>query len=63
MSGTDTKRLVAKEKLIHELRKLADVALYLFVFFAVFRLYTRLVLEEYDIHYFHYGLRATGREA
>ena len=37
-------------------RKLAMISLYLFGFFAVFRLYTRLVLEEYQINYFHYGL-------
>jgi hypothetical protein len=56
MSGRDTKRHGAKVKVVHELRKLAVISLYLFVFFAVFRVYTRLVLEEYDINYFQYGL-------
>ncbi len=56
MSGTDTKQHGTKEKLVHELRQLLVISLYLFVFFAVFRLYTRLVLEEYDINYFQYGL-------
>ena len=56
MNGTDTKKEGAKQKLVHELRKLAMISLYLFGFFAVFRLYTRLVLEEYQINYFHYGL-------
>ncbi len=56
MNATATKRDVAKEKLVHELRQLVAISLYLFSFFAVFRLYTKLVLEEYRIDYFHYGL-------
>jgi hypothetical protein len=46
----------AKQKLVHELCRLVAISLYLFGFFAVFRLYTRLVLEEYEIDYFRYGL-------
>src|SRR5436309_656633 len=46
----------AKEKLVHELRELFGIFLYLAVFFLVFRVYTRLMLEEYDINYFAYGL-------
>jgi hypothetical protein len=45
-----------KQKVVHELRRLVAISLYLFGFFAVFRLYTRLVLEEYEIDYFRYGL-------
>jgi hypothetical protein len=56
MNGTDTKREGVKQKLVHELRQLVAASLYLFVFFAVFKLYTRLVLEEYQINYFEYGL-------
>lgn len=56
MKGSDTKPTGAKQKLVHELRQLVVISLYLFVFFAVFRLYTRLVLEEYQINYFQYGL-------
>jgi hypothetical protein len=56
MTGAHTKPRGAKEKLVHELRRLVGISLYLFGFFAVFRLYTRLVLEEYEIDYFRYGL-------
>src|SRR5581483_7890114 len=56
MNGSDTVQHGAKQKLLHELRQLMIFSLYLFSFFAVFRLYTRLVLEEYAIDYFHYGL-------
>jgi hypothetical protein len=45
-----------KRKLAHELRELVAIALYLFGFFAVFKLYTRLILSEYQIDYFAYGL-------
>jgi hypothetical protein len=45
-----------KEKTLHELRRLTATFMYLAVFFSVFRLYTRLVLSEYPINYFAYGL-------
>jgi hypothetical protein len=45
-----------KEKTLHELRRLTVSFLYLAIFFSVFRLYTRLVLSEYQINYFAYGL-------
>jgi hypothetical protein len=51
-----TKPEGTKQKLVHELRRLVAISLYLFGFFAVFRLYTRLVLEEYEIDYFRHGL-------
>jgi hypothetical protein len=56
MNDSDTEHHGARQKLIHELRRLAVITLYLFSFFAIFRLYTRLVLEAYDIDYFQYGL-------
>jgi hypothetical protein len=56
MNGSVEKRSGAKAKLVHELRQLVAVFLYLFGFFLVFRLYTRLVLEQYQIDYFQYGL-------
>jgi hypothetical protein len=56
MNGSGETSMGAKQKLVHELRKLAANFRYLATFFTVFRLYTRLVLEEYQINYFHYGL-------
>jgi hypothetical protein len=56
MNDTDEKRTGAKQKLVHELRQLVGISLYLSGFFLVFRLYTKLVLEEYQINYFAYGL-------
>jgi hypothetical protein len=45
-----------KQKVIHEIRRLAMIFAYLAIFFLVFRFYTRLVLSEYQINYFEYGL-------
>jgi hypothetical protein len=56
MNGSDEKKVGTKQKLAHELRQLLVIFLYLAGFFTVFRLYTRLVLAEYQINYFHYGL-------
>jgi hypothetical protein len=56
MNGSDTKREGARQKLVHEIRQLVANSLYLFGFFAAVRLHTRLVLEEYQINYFEYGL-------
>jgi hypothetical protein len=56
MNGTHGHKLSPKEKLLHELRRLAVYFVYLAVFFSVFRLYTRLILSEYHINYFAYGL-------
>src|SRR6266496_942349 len=50
------KHLGVKQKIIHELRRLVAIFLYLAVFFVVFRLYTRLVLSEFQINYVEYGL-------
>lgn len=56
MNGSDKENLGLKHKLAHELRQLVGIALYLFCFFGVFRLYTRLILTEYQIDFFEYGL-------
>jgi hypothetical protein len=56
MNGSAEKTMGAKHKLVHELRRLVGNFLYLASFFMVFRLYTNLVLQEYEISYFHYGL-------
>jgi hypothetical protein len=45
-----------KQKIAHEIRRLLAIFIYLAVFFLVFRFYTRLVLSEYQINYFEYGL-------
>jgi hypothetical protein len=56
MNGPDNENLGLKHKATHELRKLVAIALYLFGFFCGFKLYTRLILAEYHINYFEYGL-------
>jgi hypothetical protein len=56
MDGSDGKAHGVKHKLAHELRRLAITFLYLAGFFLVFRLYTKLVLKEYQVNFFAYGL-------
>jgi hypothetical protein len=56
MNGSGEKRTGAKQKLVHELRQFVGIFLYLSGFFMVFRLYTKLILEQYEISYFAYGL-------
>ncbi len=56
MDAPDEKEHGAKQKLAHELRQLVAITLYLAGFFLVFKVYTRLILEEYRINYFAYGL-------
>ena len=45
-----------KHKIAHELRRLLIIFSYLAILFLVFKFYTRLVLSEYKIDYFEYGL-------
>ena len=45
-----------KQKIIHELRSLAWIFLYLALFFVVLRTYTHLILLERQISYVAYGL-------
>ena len=45
-----------KRKVLHEVRQLATTFVYLSLFFILFRVYTRMVLAEYEISYFAYGL-------
>lgn len=56
MNDSEKEHLGLKQKLSHELRQLIGITLYLFGFFGVFRLYTRLILTEYQINYIEYGL-------
>jgi hypothetical protein len=56
MTGSNAARVGWKQKVVHELRQLVAIFVYLSVFFLGFRLYTRLILAEYRINYFEYGL-------
>jgi hypothetical protein len=56
MDRENQKELTIKQKILHEIRRMAMIFIYLSVFFLVFRLYTRLVLSEYRINTFEYGL-------
>jgi hypothetical protein len=56
MTSSNADKVGMQQKLTHELRKLLVIFLYLAGFFMVFKLYTRLILEEYRINYFEYGL-------
>jgi hypothetical protein len=56
MTNPSADKAGMKQKLTHELRKLLVIFLYLAGFFMGFKLYTRLILEEYRINYFDYGL-------
>ena len=56
MSRAHAENVGFKQKLVHEIRRLVAIFIYLAIFFLVFRFYTRLVLSEYQINYFEYGL-------
>ena len=56
MNDTHAAQVGWKQKLFHELTKLVTIFVYLSVFFLGFKLYTRLILAEYRINYFEYGL-------
>ena len=54
MNG-DEKRSGVKEKLIHEVKEMLVIFLYLALFFSAFTTYRLLVMKEMGISYFHYG--------
>jgi hypothetical protein len=56
MNSTHTEKPGRKQKIIHELRQLMGIFLYLGVFFIVLRTYTHLILAEYEIIYAAYAL-------
>jgi hypothetical protein len=56
MNDTHAAQVGWKHKVVHELTKLVTIFVYLSVFFLGFKLYTRLILAEYRINYFEYGL-------
>jgi hypothetical protein len=56
MNSANPENLGMKQKVVHEIRRLVMIFAYLAIFFLVFRFYTHLVLSEYQIDYFEYGL-------
>ena len=56
MNSSNSENFGMKQKIVHEIRRLLMIFAYLALFFLVFRFYTRLVLSEYQINYFEYGL-------
>jgi hypothetical protein len=56
MTKPKPEKVGMKHRLVHELRRLVGIFLYLAVFFTTLRLYTRLMLAEYRIDSFAYGL-------
>ena len=56
MEGSQTKPAGKKEKILHELRQLVAIFLYLAAFFLVLRTYTHLVLLDLQVAYVAYGL-------
>ena len=55
MSTATTEPVGIKQKLAHELKRLLLIAVYLAVFFSVFKLYKRLLLDEYHVGLVTYG--------
>ena len=56
MTTSNAEKVSVKRKVLHELRQLAALFIYLSLFFIIFRAYTRMGLAEYEINYFAYGL-------
>ena len=55
MTKANEKTAGWKQKILHEMVEYWINFIYLGVFFAVFTWYRRLILEEYQISYLHYG--------
>jgi hypothetical protein len=55
MNGSDEKRSGVKGKVVHEVKELLVIFLYLALFFCAFTTYRKLVMKEMGISYFHYG--------
>ncbi len=55
MNGSDGKKAALKEKLIHEMKEMLVIFLYLALFFCAFTTYRLLVMNEMGVSYFHYG--------
>jgi hypothetical protein len=55
MNSSDEKRSGVKGKVVHEVKELLVIFLYLALFFCAFTTYRSLVMKEMGISYFHYG--------
>jgi hypothetical protein len=55
MNSSDEKRSGVKGKVVHEVKELLVIFLYLALFFCAFTTYRKLVMKEMGISYFHYG--------
>jgi hypothetical protein len=55
MHTTTEKPVGIKQKALHEVKRLLLIAAYLAIFFSVFKLYKRLVLDEYQVAFITYG--------
>ena len=56
MTSPQAKQETFKEKAVTEIRRLVVTFIYLALFFFVIKIYTKLILSEYHINYFDYGL-------
>jgi hypothetical protein len=56
VNSANSENVGIKQRVVHEIRRLIAIFAYLAIFFLVFRFYTRLMLSEYQINYFEYGL-------
>lgn len=55
MNAHSEKHAARKEKVVHELKEMLVIFLYLSAVFCAFTAYRQLVMEEEGISYFHYG--------
>ena len=55
MHGRDEKKPGLKEKLVHEVKEMLVIFLYLALFFCAFTTYRLLIMKELGVSYFHYG--------
>lgn len=55
MTDSGEKKAGLKEKLVHEVKELLVIFVFLAVFFCAFTTYRRLILKEEGFSYFHYG--------
>jgi hypothetical protein len=55
MNSASPESVGVKQKLVHELKRLLLISVYLAVFFSVFKLYKRLLLDEYQLGIVTYG--------
>jgi hypothetical protein len=55
MNNSDEKRSGVKGKVVHEVKELLAIFLYLALFFCAFTTYRQLLMKEMGLSYFHYG--------